>query len=112
LYILIYKFKPIKGGTGSSSGTRDNASNSPNGAAAIHDGEKRRQETALDGAIVESIPAKTLSAEDSDPQVCECSDVYYPYKYMPNIMIPLHFSFCNQTFILSTDKVQEHLRRK
>ena len=53
----------------------DNPSNSPsigsdaNAAAAIDDGERRRQETALDGAIVESIPGNALSAEDSDPQV-------------------------------------------
>ena len=49
---------------------RDSPSNSPSiGNAPIEDGEKRRQETALDGAIVESIPGNALSAEDSDPQV-------------------------------------------
>ena len=51
---------------------RDSPSNSPSiGNAPIEDGEKRRQETALDGAIVESIPGNALSAEDSDPQVTE-----------------------------------------
>ena len=60
----------IQGVTVTGSGGRDNPSNSPSiGSAPIEDGEKRRQETALDGAIVESIPGNALSAEDSDPQV-------------------------------------------
>ena len=60
----------FQGGTVIGNGGRDNPSNSPSiGSAPIDDGEKRRQETALDGAIVESIPGNALSAEDSDPQV-------------------------------------------
>ena len=67
---MLLKYQAGNGGS-----VIDNASSSPsigsaaNAAAAIDDGEKRRQETRLGGAIVESIPGNALSAEDSDPQV-------------------------------------------
>ena len=69
-HLCMFISKYIQGGTVIGNGGRDNPSNSPSiGSAPIDDGEKRRQETALDGAIVESIPGNALSAEDSDPQV-------------------------------------------